>query len=220
MADAVEVATHETELVPVGDLHPHPRNYQTHPPEQLEHISQSLRDHGQYRNIVSARDLTILAGHGVWEAAQMIGMETIRVIRLDIDPDEPRAIKIMTGDNELGLLADVDDRLLADHLKQLAELGELLGTGYDEQMLANLVYVTRMESEIASMNEAAEWAGMPDFDPAGPDVLLVLHFEDPDGRDKLVEELKLVIAKKTKQTWSAPWPPRAKKDLASLRFDG
>lgn len=208
------------ERVAISELQPHPKNYRKHPEDQLLHIAQSLREHGQYRNVVVAQDGTILAGHGVVEAATSIGWEEIEVVRLPISPDHPSAIKVLTGDNEMGRLAEVDDRQLAEHLKGLAELDELLGTGFDDQMLASLVYVTRMESEIASMNEAAHWVGMPDFEAAGSDLLLVLHFESEEEREKLIEEMGVTISKKTRQTWSGNWPPREKSDLSSLRFDG
>ena len=43
----------------LADLKPHPKNYRSHPPAQLEHIKSSLEQHGVYRNVVVARDNTI-----------------------------------------------------------------------------------------------------------------------------------------------------------------
>src|SRR5262249_41458887 len=127
------------ELIAIRELHPHPRNYRTHPPDQLEHIQQSIREHGLYRNVVIARENTILAGHGVVKACQEMQIEQIPVIRLPIDPDSPQALKLLTGDNEIGHLAEVDDRMFIEILKEVRDLGELRGTGYDEMMLSNLI---------------------------------------------------------------------------------
>lgn len=208
---------HET--VALADLRAHPENYRLHPEDQLAHLERSLQEHGLYRNVVVAREGTILAGHGVVEAARRIGWEEIDVMRLDLDPDDPSARKILTGDNELSRLAETDDRLLAEHLKALAEMDELLGTGFDEQMLANLVFVTRLETEMETMNDAAHWAGMPEIEATGPRISLVLAFDSEDDRAKLVDQLGLVIAKKTRGTLSAWWPPRDREDLSSLRWE-
>jgi len=53
------------ETVPIHLLKPHPQNYRSHPADQLEHIKQSIREYGIYRNIVVAEEYTILAGPGV-----------------------------------------------------------------------------------------------------------------------------------------------------------
>lgn len=145
----------ETEMVKLADLKPHPQNYQTHPQEQIEHLKASIAEHGMYRNVVIARENTILAGHGVVLAATQLGMKEVSAVRLDIDPDDPRALKVLTGDNEIEQLADVDDRALTEILKQINDEDALLGTGYDEKMLAALVYVTRPASEIADFDAAA-----------------------------------------------------------------
>jgi hypothetical protein len=208
------------EVVAISSLRAHPENYRDHPDDQLDHIAQSLREHGQYRNVVVARDGTILAGHGVVQAAEKIGWTEVVVVRLDLDPADPVAVKLLVGDNEMGRLADVDDRLLSAHLKEVLEADSLLGTGFDEQMLANLVFVTRPMSEIRTIDEAAQWVGLPEFSSAGDDILLVLHFDDEEGRDKLIADLGVTVAKKMRQTWSGWYPAREKNDLASLRFEG
>lgn len=74
----------------------------------------------------------------------------------------------------------------------------------------------RTEEEL---NAPIEWRGLPEFRPVTRDVRLVLSFDAESDRDQLVDQLGLVISKKTGPTWSAWWPPRDREDLASLRFD-
>src|SRR5688572_19601390 len=100
--------------VSITELKPHPRNYREHPDDQLEHICRSIEQHGVYRNIVTASDLTILAGHGVVKAALKLGIKRLRIVRLPIDADSPQALKLLAGDNEIGKLAEVDDRALSE----------------------------------------------------------------------------------------------------------
>lgn len=206
---------HPMESVLLADLRPHPRNYKEHPLDQLEHIKESLREHGVYRNIVIARDNTILAGHGVWKAAQELGMESLPVIRLDVDPEDPRALKVLTGDNEIAHLGDRDDRLLSEILRDISQtdISGLLGTGYDELMLANLVFVTRPQSEIADHNEAAAWVGMPDYEPGEEPIKIIVSFRSMEDRAEFLRCLGLNLTPVQKSTW---WPAKEREDLSSV----
>jgi hypothetical protein len=134
------VSVYQTELADVGELKPHPRNYKRHPREQLLHILESIRQHGVYRNVVVARDGTILAGHGVVEAARLGGISRLPVYRLPLDPASPAALKVLATDNELGKFADADDALLAGILREVLEQDPvgLLGTGFDDAAFAEL----------------------------------------------------------------------------------
>ena len=212
------------EYVAANELKPHPKNYREHPADQLEHIVQSIKENGHYRNVVIAKDGTILAGHGVVKASKQLNLETIPVVRLDLAPDDPKAVKVLTGDNEIAHLGVVDDRLLSELLKEVKEsdIDGLLGTGYDDAMLANLVMVTRDSSEIKDFNAAAEWVGMPDFEAATPSTRLVLHFDDEQGRNSLIAELGVKVHKPAGEgsAWSAKWPPRPDDDRASKRIEG
>src|SRR5262245_17598198 len=100
---------HAAETVKLDELRPHPPNYHAHPDDQLDHLVQSIREHGVYRNVVIAKDGTILAGHGVVEAARRDGMSELPVVRLPVAPDSPAALRVLAGDNELQRLAEVDD---------------------------------------------------------------------------------------------------------------
>lgn len=128
------------EEVKIEDLKPHPRNYREHGDEQLTHIAKSIEENGFYRNVVVALDNTILAGHGVVAAAKSRGEKVVPVVRMNLKPDDVRALKILAGDNEVGRLAGVDDRALASILDELKafDVKLLLGTGFTEESLAVL----------------------------------------------------------------------------------
>lgn len=207
----------------VADLKPHPENYRNHPDDQIEHIAASIKENGFYRNIVAANDGTILAGHGVWLAAQKIKMKTVPVVSLVVPPDHPTAIKILVADNTLGLFAEDDDRALSDMLKHIADESDLLGTGFDEQMLAALAMVTRPASEIADKNAAAEWVGMPDFVP--PDGPYALHvvFDTDAEREQFANEHGMggdgSHMKREKNAWIVRWPLQQKDDVKSVMYE-
>ena len=141
------------EQVPLDSLKAHPRNYRSHPDAQLQHLRASIEQFGVYRNVVVANDGTILAGHGVVEAARATGAETIPVVRMGFGPDSPKALKLIAADNEVSHLAEDDESVLAGLLEELGKVGDLLGTGFDDLALQVLL------SEV----------NPPDFEPVSED---------------------------------------------------
>ena len=183
---------HQQLLVPLKSLHRHPKNYRSHPADQLEHIMQSIREHGIYRNIVVAKDRTILAGHGVAEAAEKLGITKVPVVQLDLDANDTRALKLLAGDNEISNLGEVDDRALSELLRSIkiedTEFG-LLGTGFDDKVLANLVMVTRPASEIEDFDAAAEWAGLTEYEEGGDRPRLIITFDTVRKRERFLRRI-------------------------------
>jgi hypothetical protein len=217
-----QVQSFPVEIVRLDSLKPHPRNYLSHPDDQLHHLIKSIEQHGLYRNVVIAKEGTILAGHGVTQALGKMGWEELPVIRLPIAPDSPQALKLLAGDNSISHLAEVDDRLFTEILKDIRDLDDfgLLGTGYDDAMLANLLFVTRPESEIQDLDEAAHWVGMPEYeDSSGKPLQIIISFRNEQDRDRFVRQTQLAIGKRESRTWMTWWPVKDRDDLASLRFD-
>ena len=212
------------EQIPLDDLVPHPRNPRSHGEGQVPHLVARLREDGWYANVVVANDRkTILKGHGMVAAARAWGEEDSAPCHVkDYAPESSEALKLMVGDNEVGRLAETDDRALTDLLREISldADADLLGTGFDEQMLANLVHVTRDADEIADLDAAAEWVGMPEFDESaqGGVVKLVVLFDTEEDREKLRQQLGLNISKKNRATWSTWWPPREQQRLSDEVF--
>lgn len=222
LADARALAVHKSKSMEIKELKRHPGNYRDHDEMQLEQLTQSLREHGLYRNIVVARDGTVLAGHGILEAAQKVGLKKIMVTKLDVDPFDPQALKIVAGDNELGRLAGVDERELTELLKHVRDEGDvnaLVGSGFDAQSLAALIVVTRPETEVKDHNAAAEWIGLPEFNAHPHPPKLVLSFDNEVDRDKLMADLGLFVSQRRREVISSWYPPREREDPFSLRFD-
>ncbi|MCK9358021.1 MAG: ParB N-terminal domain-containing protein [Dehalococcoidia bacterium] len=214
---------HEPVTLRVDDLKEHPKNYRNHPADQLAHIVESIKANGFYRNVVVAQDNTILAGHGSVKAARLAGLARIPVVRLKLDANDPRAMKILIGDNEIPRLAEVDDRVLTDLLKSIdVSLDGLLGTGFDSNMLASLVYNTRPGSEVKDINDAAEWTGMPEYEQSAAYrhlIRLTITFETEAVREEFIKSHGLIISQKMGGIICAPWPPRGRDDVVGVRFE-
>ena len=195
---------YNAQMIDITELKPHPKNYRKHSKKQLEHIVRSIEENGFYRNIVSANDKTILAGHGVWEASKLMGLVQVPVIVLPFEPNSTVALKVLSGDNEISRLAEIDDRGLGELLKtiQESESTSLLGTGFDDQMLAGLLYISRTEAEINNQNEADEWIGMPDFEAVDSyKISLNVHFETEEDKQAFADLIGAKVTEKTKSVW-------------------
>lgn len=199
----------------INELKPHTKNYKKHPEDQLKHLCKSIEENGLYRHIVLANDDTILAGHGVVLACQKLNIVQVPTIKLPIDSSSPKAIKLLTADNEVGHLAISDDRQLSDILKEILDDGDLLGTGYDEMMLSNLLYVTRPESEIKTLDEAKEWVGLPEYEKSKIPLKMTVSFETEEDRREFARVLSIPITDKTKSTW---FPYKENDDMKSVEF--
>ena len=203
--------------VKISQLKPHPQNYREHPDDQLEHIIESIKLNGIYRNLVVANDYTILAGHGVIKACSKMGIEEVPVAIMNFGPDDPKAIILLTGDNEISKLGVVDDRKLTELLKGISDQASLLGTGFDDKMLANLLFVSRPASEIASLNEASEYIGMPEFELSPAPIKTIISFESQEDKDKLYNLMGVECNdKKTDSIW---FPEKERMDLVSVKIE-
>lgn len=208
----------KVEEIPISELKNHPRNYREHPDDQLKHLISSIQKNGIYKNIVISKDNTILAGHGVVKALKKMGFDKVPVIRLNFSSDDSEALKILVGDNEIGRLGEINDIELSNMLKQLRDkdVQDLLGTGYDELMLANLLMVSRASSEIKDFNEAAEWVGMTDFERPRGAIDIVVNFRTEEDRISFFSFVGQKYSSKTKSIW---WPEKHDEDTSSLKFE-
>jgi ParB family chromosome partitioning protein len=205
----------KTKTMKVAELKDHPQNYRKHPDDQLAHLVQSIKDYGIYRNVIVANDGTILSGHGVVAAARKMEMSHVPVLQLSLAPDDVRALKLLTADNEISNLGEVDDKKLSELLKEVLDSdGSLLGTGYNEIMLSGLLHlVSPMGAERVGYEEHSE--GLPDYEMGVLPPKLTLSFRtvaDKIAFGKLIEQ-DLTI--NTRGLW---WPARESDDLDSLRF--
>jgi len=195
------VKIHPVETVDVSSLTPHPKNYRTHPKEQLKHLCESILEHGLYRNVVISRESTILAGHGVVEAVKHLGMTEIQVIRLDVAADSKIALKVLTGDNEIANLVNVSEESLLSVLRDIDIDNDLLGTGFDSGTLDALF---QSVSPVKFAEDA--WNGMPEFvhDDLLPHHQIIVSFKSDENIAEFAKLMKVQVGPRTKSVWFPP----------------
>lgn len=159
------------------ELVPHPDNARR---GNVAMIAESLRTHGQFKNLVVQRasdngtKLVVCAGNHTLAAMRSLSWEQGAVLLVDVDDEE--AARILLIDNRSNDVADYDDRALAELLAALSESDRgLLGTGYEDRDLADLLDMLNTPS---LMELAAEHG---DHDPES--TWPVLRFKvSPDTR--------------------------------------
>jgi DNA modification methylase len=103
---------------PLSGLKPNPRNARTHSKRQIKAIAESIRAFGFTNPVLVDDEGMILAGHGRFAAAKLLGLEQVPTIRIaNLNEAEKRAYVL--ADNKLAERAGWDRSLLA------VELGEL-----------------------------------------------------------------------------------------------
>src|ERR1700680_2801477 len=73
----------QIEWVPIGTLHPNPRNGRTHSKKQLKQIAASIRQFGFINPLIVDSDSTVLAGNGRFAAARLDGLTRVPILRFD-----------------------------------------------------------------------------------------------------------------------------------------
>jgi hypothetical protein len=164
------VVVREVDLVELASLAPHPDNYRTHTGAQLEEIMASIKEHGFYRALVVSSDNVILAGHGVAQACEVLGIERVPIMRMPYEHDDPRAMRVLVGDNYLARLSADDSDKLTEILTTLNEIdahdrGGIEGTGFDVKALAKwkkkTTTVKAHEREVSQVSMETSEAAAP-----------------------------------------------------------
>ena len=84
LAKAIQAFQPAIETVAIEDLKPSPRNARRHCKKQVQQVAASIGTFGFLVPIIVDGDGNILAGHARFEAAKLLGMRVVLVIRVSI----------------------------------------------------------------------------------------------------------------------------------------
>jgi len=106
---------------PTGSLTLDPTNPRRHDRRQVRQIARSIEAFGFNVPILIDANGTVIAGHGRLLASRELGLAAVPTIELDhLNKAQMRAF--MIADNRLTEASEWDERLLAEQLKELAEI--------------------------------------------------------------------------------------------------
>jgi DNA modification methylase len=109
------------EWAPVESLRPNPKNARTHSKKQIRQIAQSICTLGFLNPVIVDDQNMILAGHGRFEAARLVGLAHVPILRFShLTEAQKRAYAI--SDNRIAEQAGWDRQLLSVELGELADL--------------------------------------------------------------------------------------------------
>lgn len=108
----------KVEFLPISSLRSDPRNPRKHSATQIRRLAASIREFGFAVPISADGDNNVLAGHGRIEAARLVGLGQVPVIRLShLTAYQQAAFKI--ADNRLTEISTWDPQLLGETLRDL-----------------------------------------------------------------------------------------------------
>jgi DNA modification methylase len=102
-------------------LLPYSNNAKKHPQKQVQQIAASIRQFSFINPIIVDEKHEIIAGHGRWEAAKLLGLKTVPAILIgNLTPAEIKAYRL--ADNQLTLNTGYDEALLKIEISELISL--------------------------------------------------------------------------------------------------
>jgi DNA modification methylase len=105
----------------IEDIKPDPRNPRIHSRKQIRKLAGAIREFGFNTPLLLGSGAKLLAGHARLEACKLLGLSVLPTISLE-HLTEAQARAFIISDNRLSEISEWDDRLLAEHLKDLSEM--------------------------------------------------------------------------------------------------
>lgn len=174
-----------------GDLRPYAR---THSSKQIAQIAASIHAFGFNNPVLIDKDGVIIAGHGRVEAAKVLGLETVPVIRLEhLSGPEKRAY--ILADNKLAEKAGWDADILAIELQNLIDLDldfDIAVTGFEMPEIDVLISELEAKPQKPDPADAVPEVAGPaitrpgDIWQIGPHRLICGDATDPDTYARLL----------------------------------
>ena len=123
------------EILPISEIHPYENNSRVHTQEQIEKLAESIRLFGIAKPILLDEKQMILAGHGVYLAAQLAKETKIPCVINDSLTEEQKRAYII-ADNRFTDLSYFDMKVVTAEAEKLLQAGLSVDmTGFDMSTL-------------------------------------------------------------------------------------
>ena len=114
-------------MAKIESIKPYEGNAKLHPDKQILQIAKSIDAFGFNQPIVIDKDNIIIVGHGRYQAAKILKLKEIPILKVDLNEEQAKAYRL--ADNKLNE-SGWDMNLVIDELKGLSE--EMIKlTGFD-----------------------------------------------------------------------------------------
>jgi ParB-like chromosome segregation protein Spo0J len=121
----------EIEWVAIAALKPAPNNARTHSKRQIKLIVRSIERFGFMNPILIDGEQGIIAGHGRWAAAKLLGLQKVPTLRFEHLSDADKRAYIL-ADNRIAEKAGWDREILAIELQAFVDMdSDIELTGFE-----------------------------------------------------------------------------------------
>jgi hypothetical protein len=120
------------EWVAIGVLAPAPNNARTHSKRQIKLIARAIERFGFMNPILVDGEGVIIAGHGRWAAAKLLGLQKVPTLRFEHLSDADKRAYIL-ADNRIAEKAGWDREILASELQAFVDMNfdDIAVTGFE-----------------------------------------------------------------------------------------
>jgi len=129
----------EYKLVDINSIKPHPSNPRKHTPQHISKIAEDIKKNGWDNPILIDKENNILAGHARYEAAKIIGLKEVPILKVDIGGTQ--SLAKLVWDNKISHESEWDECNLKTVLQQINDTDNslLFFTGFDQQELKEIL---------------------------------------------------------------------------------
>ncbi len=161
----------------ISEIKPYSKNAKKHPKKQVEQVANSIKEFGFNQPVVIDKNNVIIVGHGRLEAAKLLGLGDVPVIKLDLTDEQAKAYRL--ADNKLNE-SNWDMELVIEELKGLSPIMLDL-TGFN----ADLIIDKDNKDDVVPENVPAQ-SKLGDLYELGPHRLLCGDSTKPEEVDRLM----------------------------------
>ena len=203
----MKIKAEQIVLVEVDSIVVNPKNNNTHPREQIEHLKKIIRYSG-FRNplTISTRTGFLNCGEARLIAAKELEMKQVPVMFQEFD-DEAQEYAHMTADNAVQQQSIID-------FKKVNETFPDFGPDFNVDMLGIKNFTLDISDKTTALDE---WDGMPEYDQGDKTSFrhVIVHFETQDDAKEFFSIIGQNDTGKTKSIW---FPEQVKMDTESKRY--
>lgn len=117
----------------ITTIKPYEKNAKKHPKKQIKQVADSIKEFGFNQPIVVDKNNVVIVGHGRLEAAKLLNLKEVPVLRVDLTDVQAKAYRL--ADNKLNE-SEWETNLVIDELKELNLQGfDIELTGFDKDLI-------------------------------------------------------------------------------------
>lgn len=178
----IEAAAEWVDIHSITPWANNPRNNET----AVQAVAESIKRFGFASPIIArTENREVIAGHTRLLAAQSLGLDTVPVRFMDLDPADAKLLAL--ADNRIGEIAEWDESMLASILEELRDDDiDVSGLGFTDEELSDLLEMPDLDDESDKYTCKVK---APIYEPTG-ECPNASEIYDSDKTNKLIQAVE------------------------------